>query len=125
MAQRFCCPTWDNSWHHVTDKAISPNISVPPDALYLRRCIANNYTRIKDVERELSGLQMQLKLSTGPKKSALMMMRKKIELQNDRVLHARDRQRAAKKVHTLPMLCACWGHGHAVVPPSLTAVRGM
>ena len=50
------------------------------------------------MERELSGLQMQLKLSTGPKKSALMMMRKKIELQNERVLGARDRQRAAKKV---------------------------
>jgi hypothetical protein len=50
------------------------------------------------VERELSGLQMQLKLSTGPKKSALMMMRKKIEVQNERVLGARDRQRAAKKV---------------------------
>ncbi len=81
-----------------------------------RRCIANNYTRIKDVERELSGLQMQLKLSTGPKKSALMMMRKKIELQNDRVLHARERQRAAKKVHIIPLNSACWGHGHAVAP---------
>lgn len=46
-------------------------------------------------------MQMQLKLSTGPKKSALMMMRKKIELQNDRVLHARERHRAAKKVHLL------------------------
>ena len=57
--------------------------------LHACRCIANNYSRIKDVERELSGLQMQLKLSTGPKKSALMMMRKKIELQNDRVLSAR------------------------------------
>ena len=72
--------------HCVTEKAV------------LLRCIANNYTRIKDVERELGGLQMQLKLSTGPKKSALMMIRKKIELQNERVLAARDRQRAAKKV---------------------------
>lgn len=66
--------------------------------VYITRCIANNYTRIKDVERELSGLQMQLKLSTGPKKSALMMIRKKIEVQNERVLTARDRQRAARKV---------------------------
>ena len=62
------------------------------------RCIQNNYSRIKDVERELSGLQMQLKLSTGPKRSALMMLRKKIELQNERVLAARERQKAAKKV---------------------------
>lgn len=66
------------------------------------RCIQNNYSRIKDVERELSGLQMQLKLSTGPKKSALMMLRKKIELQNERVLAARERQKAAKKVCALP-----------------------
>ena len=49
------------------------------------------------MERELSGLQMQLKLSTGPKKSALMMLRKKIEVQNDRVLAARAAQKAAKK----------------------------
>ena len=65
------------------------------------RCIQNNYSRIKDVERELSGLQMQLKLSTGPKRSALMMLRKKIELQNERVLAARERQKAAKKVCSL------------------------
>ena len=69
------------------------------------RCIANNYTRIKDVERELSGLQMQLKLSTGPKRSMLMMLRKKIELQNERVLSARDRQRAAKKACS-PDMCS-------------------
>ena len=49
------------------------------------------------MERELSGLQMQLKLSTGPKRSALMMLRKKIEVQNDRVLAARTAQKAAKK----------------------------
>ena len=69
----------------------------------MRRCIQNNYSRIKDVERELSGLQMQLKLSTGPKKSALMMLRKKIELQNERVLAARERQKAAKKVCASPL----------------------
>lgn len=74
------------------------------------RCIQSNYSRIKDVERELSGLQMQLKLSTGPKKSALMMIRKKIELQNERVLAARERQKAAKKVSflctaTFDLLC--------------------
>ena len=71
-----------------------------------RRCIQNNYSRIKDVERELSGLQMQLKLSTGPKRSALMMLRKKIELQNERVLAARERQKAAKKVIHMPAICS-------------------
>ena len=75
----------------------------------MRRCIQNNYSRIKDVERELSGLQMQLKLSTGPKKSALMMLRKKIEVQNDRVLAARAAQKAAKKARQqmLPNLNIC------------------
>ncbi len=74
------------------------------------RCIQNNYSRIKDVERELSGLQMQLKLSTGPKRSALMMLRKKIELQNERVLAARERQKTAKKVCTSPLPYTTFGY---------------
>ncbi|BDA40657.1 hypothetical protein COCOBI_01-3100 [Coccomyxa sp. Obi] len=88
-------------WANAGEKLAVLNFSekvIEEKERHLRECIANNYTRIKDVERELSGLQMQLKLSTGPKKSALMMIRKKIEMQNERVLAARDRQRAARKV---------------------------
>ncbi|CAL8467033.1 g6569 [Coccomyxa elongata] len=88
-------------WANAGEKLAVLNFSekvIEEKERHLRECIANNYTRIKDVERELSGLQMQLKLSTGPKKSALMMIRKKIEVQNERVLTARDRQRAARKV---------------------------
>ncbi|KAK9916893.1 hypothetical protein WJX75_008410 [Coccomyxa subellipsoidea] len=88
-------------WANAGEKLAVLNFSekvIEEKEKHLRECIANNYTRIKDVERELGGLQMQLKLSTGPKKSALMMIRKKIEMQNERVLAARDRQRAAKKV---------------------------
>lgn len=63
------------------------------------RCIAKNYTRIKDVEKELAGLQFQLKLTSGPKRSALEMLRKKIELQSERVIAARDRFHSSRKVN--------------------------
>ena len=61
-------------------------------------CIAQNYNKLKDVEKELAGVQLQLRLTSGPKKSALELMRKKIEAQNERVLGARDKFQAAKKV---------------------------
>ena len=49
-----------------------------PPRPFLRRCIAKNYSRIKDVERELAQLQLQLKLTAGPKKHALEHLRKKV-----------------------------------------------
>lgn len=51
-------------------------------------------------------LQMQLKLTSGPKKSALLMLRKKIEAQNEKVLAARENFLAARKVapHPRPVL---------------------
>lgn len=62
------------------------------------RVIASNYSRVRDVERELSQLQLQLKITAGPKRSALEHLRKKIELQNIKVVAARDRNRVAKQV---------------------------
>lgn len=50
------------------------------------------------MERELAGLQLQLKLTNGPKKSALELIRKKIEMQNEHVLMARGKHQAARKV---------------------------
>ena len=50
------------------------------------------------VERELAGLQLDLKLTSGPKKSALELLRKKIELQNENVVLARGKFQAARKV---------------------------
>lgn len=49
---------------------------------------------------------MQLKLTSGPKKSALLMLRKKIEAQNEKVLAARENFLAARKVapHPRPVL---------------------
>ena len=49
------------------------------------------------MERELAGLQLQLKLTSGPKKSALELLRKKIELQNDKVVLSRGKYQAARK----------------------------
>ena len=68
----------------------------------VRRCIVLNYSKVKEVEKELATLQFQLKLTSGPKRSALEMFRKKIEAQNACVVAARDRHRAAKKVLEQP-----------------------
>jgi hypothetical protein len=60
----------------------------------IRENIAMNYGRIREVERELSGLQLQLHVNVGPKKQALEMMRRKIEEQNERVGEAQRRHTA-------------------------------
>jgi hypothetical protein len=43
----------------------------------------------------------QLKLTSGPKRSALEMLRRKIEAQTDRIRSARTDAQAAQKVHSL------------------------
>ncbi len=58
-----------------------------------------NYNRIREVERELSNLQLQLRLTSGPKKHALEMLRKKIEEQGERVAAVREKFNVAKKVY--------------------------
>ena len=50
------------------------------------------------VERELAGLQLDLKLTSGPKKSALELLRRKIEMQNENVVLARGKFQTARKV---------------------------
>jgi hypothetical protein len=44
----------------------------------------------------------QLKLTSGPKRSALEMLRRKIEAQTDRIKSARGDAQAAQKVRRLP-----------------------
>lgn len=78
-----------------TDTSAPPQ--TPPNSC-VSRSIALNYGRIRDVERELGNLQLQLKLTSGPKKHALEMLRKKIETQNERVVYVRARHTAAKAV---------------------------
>lgn len=61
------------------------------------RSIAKNYSHIKSVENQLADLQLQLNLTSGPKKSALEMLRRKIEAKNELVTAARQQYAAAKQ----------------------------
>lgn len=83
-------------------------------------CIAKNYGRIREVERELANLQFQLKLTAGPKKHALELLRRKIEDQNDKVVYVRKQHTAAKLVRNAPIVCmqgrAGRGSRHAAHP---------
>ncbi|XP_071707476.1 uncharacterized protein [Rutidosis leptorrhynchoides] len=63
----------------------------------LRKYIDENYSKIRDVERELSNLNMEMKLTAGPKKAALEHMRKKIELSTERIRFAKLKEEEAKK----------------------------
>ncbi|KXZ52397.1 hypothetical protein GPECTOR_9g441 [Gonium pectorale] len=65
----------------------------------LMESIAANYGRIREVERELGNLQLQLKLTAGPKKHALELLRRKIETQNERVASIRSKHSAAKATY--------------------------
>ena len=56
-----------------------------------------NYNRIRDVERDLSQLQLQLRLTAGPKRQGLELLRRKIGEQNERVVSVRRRHDAAKQ----------------------------
>ena len=63
------------------------------------RSIANNYSHIKSVEHQLAELQLQLNLTSGPKKSALEMLRRKIETKNELVAAAKQKFAAAKQAN--------------------------
>ncbi|KAJ7520153.1 hypothetical protein O6H91_20G069400 [Diphasiastrum complanatum] len=66
--------------------------------LQLRRYIEDNYSKIRNVERELAELAWQVKLTAGPKKSALEHFRKKIEQSTERIKSAKLKEEQAKKV---------------------------
>ncbi|KAI8465444.1 MAG: glycoside hydrolase superfamily [Monoraphidium minutum] len=63
----------------------------------VQESILGHLRRVKEVERELSQLQMQLSMTAGPKKHALEMLRRKIEEETNLALAARKRRDAAKK----------------------------
>eukprot|EP00246_Nothoceros_aenigmaticus_P001440 TRINITY_DN11948_c0_g1_i1.p1 TRINITY_DN11948_c0_g1~~TRINITY_DN11948_c0_g1_i1.p1 ORF type:complete len:292 (-),score=55.09 TRINITY_DN11948_c0_g1_i1:56-931(-) len=65
--------------------------------LQLRKHIQDNYLKIRDVERELSNLTLEVKLTAGPKKAALEHLRKKIELSADKIKAAKLKEIQAKK----------------------------
>ncbi len=80
---------------------LSPLLQHPQwfEVFECRRSIAKNYSHIKNVEAQLAQLQSQLNLTTGPKKSALEMLRKKIEAKNEQVVAARQKFVSAQKVN--------------------------
>lgn len=64
----------------------------------VQEIIWSKYGRVKELEKELSQLQLQLKITAGPKKHALELLRKKIETQNEKVAAIKQRYKAAKQV---------------------------
>ncbi|KAL3650464.1 aci13 [Castilleja foliolosa] len=70
---------------------------IEEEQLQLRKYIEENYTKIRDVERELANLSMEMKLTAGPKKAALEHLRKKIEISTERIHVAKLKEGEAKK----------------------------
>ncbi|XP_050155175.1 uncharacterized protein LOC126629250 [Malus sylvestris] len=68
------------------------------EQLQLRKYIEENYSKIRDVERELAQLSMEMKLTAGPKKSALEHLRKKIEMSTEKIHAAKLKEEQARKV---------------------------
>ncbi|KAL0317721.1 UNVERIFIED_CONTAM: hypothetical protein Sangu_2186400 [Sesamum angustifolium] len=70
---------------------------IEEEQLQLRKYIEENYSKIRDVERELANLTMEMKLTSGPKKAALELLRKKIEMSTERIHVAKLKEEQAKK----------------------------
>ncbi|KAG6721092.1 hypothetical protein I3843_03G094800 [Carya illinoinensis] len=71
---------------------------IEEEQLQLKKYIEENYSKIRDVERELANLNLELKLTAGPKKAALEHLRKKIEMSTERVHVAKLKEEQARKV---------------------------
>ncbi|MED6221472.1 aci13 [Stylosanthes scabra] len=70
---------------------------IEEEQLQLHRYIQENYSKIRDVERELANLTMEMKLTAGPKKAALELLRKKIETQTEKIRMAKVKEEQARK----------------------------
>ncbi|KAH6783866.1 junctophilin-like protein [Perilla frutescens var. hirtella] len=70
---------------------------IEAEQLQLRKYIEENYSKIRDIERELANLTLEMKLTSGPKKVALELMRKKIEMSTERIHVAKLKEGEAKK----------------------------
>ncbi|CAN4119052.1 unnamed protein product [Withania somnifera] len=70
---------------------------IEEEQLQLRKYIAENYSKIRDVEKEFANLSMEMKLTAGPKKAALELMRKKIEMSTERIRVAKLKEEQARK----------------------------
>ncbi|TYJ22179.1 hypothetical protein E1A91_A08G108900v1 [Gossypium mustelinum] len=71
---------------------------IEEERVQLKKYIEENYSKIRDVERELANLTMEMKLTAGPKKAALEHMRKKIEMSTERIRIAKQKEEQARKI---------------------------
>ncbi|XP_058751680.1 uncharacterized protein LOC131624780 [Vicia villosa] len=74
---------------------------IEEEQLQLQKYIQENYSKIRNVERELANLTLEMKLTAGPKKSALEHLRKKIEQSTEKIRVAKIKEEQARKVFTL------------------------
>ncbi|XP_004496626.1 uncharacterized protein [Cicer arietinum] len=70
---------------------------IEEEQLQLHKYIQENYSKIRNVERELANLTLEMKLTAGPKKSALEHLRKKIEQSTERIHAAKLKEEQARK----------------------------
>ncbi|KAK7280022.1 hypothetical protein RJT34_25084 [Clitoria ternatea] len=70
---------------------------IEAEHLQLKKYIEENYSKIRNVERELANLSMEMKLTAGPKKAALELLRKKIEASTERIRVAKLKEEQAQK----------------------------
>lgn len=70
---------------------------IEEEQLQLKKYIQENYSKIRDVERELANLTFEVKLTSGPKKAALEHLRKKIEISTERIRIAKMKEEEARK----------------------------
>ncbi|KAM7272186.1 hypothetical protein ACFE04_026849 [Oxalis oulophora] len=70
---------------------------IEEEQLQLRKYIQENYSKIRDVERELENLNMEMKLTSGPKKAALEHLRKKIEISTEKISVAKQKEEQARQ----------------------------
>ncbi|XP_020240339.1 uncharacterized protein LOC109819140 [Cajanus cajan] len=71
---------------------------IEAEQLQLKKYIQENYSKIRDVERELANLGLEMKLTSGPKKAALEHLRKKIEASTEKVRVAKLKEEQARVV---------------------------
>ncbi|KHN15692.1 uncharacterized protein LOC114401470 [Glycine soja] len=71
---------------------------IEAEQLQLQKYIQENYSKIRNVERELANLSLEMKLTAGPKKAALEHLRKKIEESTERIRVAKLKEEQTRKV---------------------------
>ncbi|KAK8944313.1 hypothetical protein KSP39_PZI008455 [Platanthera zijinensis] len=71
---------------------------IEEEQLQLKRYIQENYSKIRDVEKELENLTFELKLTAGPKRAALEHLRKKIEVINEKICAAKLKEEQTKQI---------------------------